>query len=40
MGQRLLTGCIIALACDDVEILHRTHRDQSPCLVDAEVFPR
>jgi hypothetical protein len=31
--------CVIVLACDDIEIPCSTHRDQSPCLVDAEVFP-
>jgi hypothetical protein len=39
-GQRLLMGCVIVLARDDVEIPCYTHRDESPCLVDAEVFPR
>jgi hypothetical protein len=40
MGQRLLTGCVIVLTRDDVEILYNTHRDQSSRLVDVEVFPR
>jgi hypothetical protein len=40
MGQRLLTVCIIVLERDDVEILCSTYLDQSPRLVDAEVFLR
>jgi hypothetical protein len=38
--KRLLIGCVIVLARDDVEIPYCTRRDQSPCLVEAEVFPR
>jgi hypothetical protein len=40
MGQRLLTGCVIVLVCDDIEIPYCIHRDQRPCSVDAEVLLR
>jgi hypothetical protein len=40
MGQGPLTGYVIILARDDVEILYSIHRDKSLCLVDAEAFSR
>jgi hypothetical protein len=33
-------GCVSVLARDDVEIPCCVYRDQSPCLIEAEVFPR
>jgi hypothetical protein len=39
MGQRLLTGRVSVLACDDVEIPYNANRDQSPCLVACRSLP-
>jgi hypothetical protein len=39
-AKRLLMGCVSILARDDIEIPCYAYRDQSPCLVEAEVFPR
>jgi hypothetical protein len=39
IGQRLLTGRVIVLACDDVEIPCNAHRDQSPCFCWCRSLP-
>jgi hypothetical protein len=39
-GLKAAYGCVSVLAWDDVEIPYCAYRNQSLCLVKAEVFPR